>query len=381
MYRVLVVDDDEQMRMALCATLKHIGFESISAKNAQDALKILSKDSFDAIISDLKMPKIDGMEFLKKVRKITDTPFIMITAFGTIENAVEAMKLGAFDFILKPFSADVLKKVVNLAISHSGATKNIQKSGENITDFIVESPKMKDVLNITHKVAQTDATVLLLGDSGTGKEMLAKYIHLSSKRAKQRFVAINCAAIPSNLLESELFGYEKGAFSGATKVYQGKFEQADKSTLLLDEISEMPLELQAKLLRVLQERKIDRLGSKESIDIDVRIVCTTNRNIEESVKNGEFREDLYYRINVFPIKIPPLKERKEDIEPLAKLFLKKYSLSFGKNIESISKEAMEILLKYRWPGNVRELENVIERAVILCDGKTLMKDNIFLHNI
>ena len=380
MYKVLVVDDDEQMRMALCATLKHIGFEAQSTKNAQDGLKLLKKESYDVIITDLKMPKINGIEFLEKAKKLTEAPIIMITAFGTIENAVEAMKLGAFDFILKPFSADVLKKVVNLAISHAGATKNMQQAS-NITDFIVESPKMKEILNIAQKVARTDATVLLLGDSGTGKEMLAKYIHLSSKRSRNRFVAINCAAIPSNLLESELFGYEKGAFSGATKTYQGKFEQADKGTLLLDEITEMPLELQVKLLRVLQERKVDRLCSKESIDIDTRIVCTTNRTVEDEVKNGSFREDLYYRINVFPIKIPPLKERKEDIEPLANFFLKKYSSSFGKNIESISKEATEILLKYRWPGNVRELENVIERAVVLCDGKTVMKDNIFLHNL
>ncbi len=380
MYKILVVDDDEQMRMALCATLKHLNFKVNSAKNAQDALKLLEKESFDAIISDLKMPKIDGIEFLQKAKKITDAPIIMITAFGTIENAVEAMKLGAFDFILKPFSQDVLKKVVNLAISHNSASigKTIPYGND---DFIVHSQTMKDILSLAEKVAKTDATVLLLGESGTGKEMLAKFIHLSSKRSRHKFLAINCAAIPSNLLESELFGYEKGAFSGATKSYQGKFEQANKGTLLLDEITEMPLELQAKILRVIQERKVDRLGSKESVDIDVRIICTTNKNIEETVKNGEFREDLYYRINVFPIRIPSLKERKDDIEPLAEFFLKKYSKSFGKNISSISKEALEILFKYHWPGNVRELENVIERAVILCEGDTITKDDIFLHNI
>ncbi len=381
MYRVLVVDDDEQMRMALCATLKHIGFEAQSTKNAQDALKLLKKESYDVIISDLKMPKMNGIEFLEKAKKLTEAPIIMITAFGTIENAVEAMKLGAFDFILKPFSAEVLKKVVNLAISHKDATQNMQKTNNKITDFIVESPKMKEIIDITQKVAKTDATVLLLGDSGTGKEMLAKYIHLSSKRSRNRFVAINCAAIPSNLLESELFGYEKGAFSGATKTYQGKFEQADKGTLLLDEISEMPFELQAKLLRVIQEKKVDKLGSKTATDIDVRIICTTNRDIEQAVKEGEFREDLYYRINVFPIKIPPLKERKEDIKPLADFFLKKYSESFNKRIDNISKEAMDILLKYHWPGNVRELENVIERAAILCETESISKDDIFLHNL
>ena len=380
MYKILIVDDDEQMRAALSATLQHLKFDTHSVKSAVEALKTLEDNSFDVIISDLKMPKMDGLEFLQKAKSKTSSPIIMITAFGTIENAVQAMKFGAFDFILKPFSADVLQKVVNLAISHKKASEGIEKPAKD-NSFIVESKKMKDVLNLAHKVAQTDATVLLLGDSGTGKEMLAQYIHSSSKRSKGRLVGINCAAIPLNLLESELFGYEKGAFSGATKAYAGKFEQANKGTLLLDEITEMPLELQAKILRVIQERKIDRLGSKESVDVDVRIICTTNKKIEEEVKNGNFREDLYYRINVFPIKIPPLKERKEDIVPLSEFFLKKYAASFGKNVCSISEGAMDILLKYNWPGNVRELENVIERAVVLCEGNTIEEDDIFLHNI
>ncbi len=380
MYKVLIVDDDEQMRTALSAALKHLKYDTHSVKNAVEALKTLENDSFDVIISDLKMPKMDGLEFLQKAKSKTSSPIIMITAFGTIENAVQAMKFGAFDFILKPFSADVLQKVVNLAISHKKASEGIEESAKD-NSFIVESKKMKDILNLAYKVAQTDATVLLLGDSGTGKEMLAQYIHSSSKRSKGRFVGINCAAIPLNLLESELFGYEKGAFSGAAKSYAGKFEQANKGTLLLDEITEMPLELQAKILRVIQERKIDRLGSKESVEVDVRIICTTNKNIEEEVKSGNFREDLYYRVNVFPIKIPPLKERKEDIAPLSEFFLKKYAASFGKNVCSISDGAMDILLKYNWPGNVRELENVIERAVVLCEGDTIEENDIFLHNI
>ncbi len=380
MYKILIVDDDEQMRVALSATLKHLGFEPIVSQSAQEALKYLEKEDVSVIISDLKMPKMDGLEFLEKAKKRTISPVIMMTAFGTIGNAVEAMKIGAFDFILKPFSADVLKKVVNLAISHNSASKNPSKHVEN-NSFIVESPKMKEILRLAYKVAQTDATVLLLGDSGTGKEMLAKYIHDSSKRAKNKFIGINCAAIPLNLLESELFGYEKGAFSGATKTYAGKFEQANKGTLLLDEITEMPLELQAKILRVIQERKIDKLGSKSSMDVDVRIICTTNKKIEDEVEKGNFREDLYYRVNVFPIKIPSLKERKEDIEPLSKFFLKKYSDLFGKNISGISKDVFEILKKYNWPGNVRELENVIERAVVLCENDILSENDIFLHNI
>ncbi len=380
MYRVLIVDDDEQMRGALCATLKHLGFETKAVRNAKDALKILENSEFDVIISDLKMPGMDGLEFLEQAKTKTSSPIIMITAFGTIENAVEAMKIGAFDFILKPFSAEVLNKVINLAISHNKASKNVIEQVK-ANSFIVKSEKMQDILKLAFKVAQTDATVLMLGDSGTGKEMLAKYIHDSSKRAKKRFVGINCAAIPLNLLESELFGYEKGAFSGATKSYAGKFEQANKGTLLLDEITEMPLELQAKILRVIQERKIDKLGSKESVEVDVRIICTTNKQIKEEVEKGNFREDLYYRVNVFPIKIPPLRERREDIKPLSEFFLKKYGSSFGKEIRSISDGALDILMKYNWPGNVRELENVIERAVVLCDSNEITETDIFLHNI
>ncbi len=382
MYRILVVDDDQQMRMALSTTLKHIGYDVDVAGDAQQALKYLKKSDYDVILTDLKMPKIDGIEFLTKARSLTKAPIIMITAFGTIQTAVEAMKLGAFDFILKPFSADALKKVIELAISHTSATRDLPKAeGEAPFDFIVHSQRMKDILRLAAKVAPTDATVLLLGESGTGKEMLARFIHNTSARSRGNFIAINCAAIPQNLLESELFGYEKGAFSGATRMHKGKFEQAHGGTLLLDEITEMPLELQAKILRVLQEKKIDRLGGTEPVDVDVRIICTTNRNIEEQVKEGSFREDLYYRINVFPIRIPPLRERKEEIEPLARFFLKKYASSFGKRITDISQEAIEILQNYRWPGNVRELENVIERAVVLCESDTITPDDIFLHNL
>ncbi|WP_022670085.1 sigma-54-dependent transcriptional regulator [Hippea alviniae] len=383
MYRVLVVDDDEQMRVALSATLKHLNYDAKVAKDAKEALKILKKEKFDVILSDLKMPKMDGVEFLKEVRKLgISSPFIMITAFGDVKTAVETMKLGAFDFILKPFSQQALKKVLDLAISHSSIQPETEINQDSETEeFIFTSPKMQNIVKLAQKVAKTDATVLLIGESGTGKEVLARYIHSLSRRSKGKFVAVNCAAIPSNLLESEMFGYEKGAFSGAVKSHPGKFEQANKGTILLDEISEMPLELQAKLLRVIQEKTIDRIGSTESISVDVRIICTTNRNIEEEVKKGNFREDLYYRISVFPIKIPPLKERKEEIIPLAELFLKKFSAKFKKNITQISEDAKELLLNYPWHGNVRELQNVIERAVVLCEGDTITKDDIFLHNL
>ena len=383
MYRVLVVDDDEQMRVALSATLKHLNYDAKIAKDAKEALKILKKEKFDVILSDLKMPKMDGVEFLKEVKKMgISSPFIMITAFGDVKTAVETMKLGAFDFILKPFSQQALKKVLDLAISHSAIqTETETVQGSDAEEFIFTSPKMQNIVKLAQKVAKTDATVLLIGESGTGKEVLAKYIHSISNRSKGKFVAVNCAAIPSNLLESEMFGYEKGAFSGAVKSHPGKFEQANKGTILLDEISEMPLELQAKLLRVIQEKTVDRIGSTESISVDVRIICTTNRNIEEEVKKGNFREDLYYRISVFPIKIPPLKERKEEIIPLAEMFLKKFSAKFKKNIKQISEDAKDLLLNYPWHGNVRELQNVIERAVVLCEGDKLTKDDIFLHNL
>ncbi|NIA11874.1 MAG: response regulator [Nitrospiraceae bacterium] len=304
MYNILIVDDDEQMRVALCASIKYLGFNATSAKDAKVALKYLKSQDFDVIISDLKMPKIDGIEFLKKVKKSKDIPFIMITAVGSVESAVESMKLGAFDFILKPFSNDTLKKVIDLAISHRDTLAKNSKNVSQTSSFVVESQKMKEILQVVDKVAKTDATILLIGESGTGKEVVARYIHNNSSRSHKPFIGLNCAAIPDNLLENELFGHEKGSFSGATCQHKGKFEQACGGSLLLDEISEMPLALQAKLLRVLQEKVVDRIGSKQSIPIDARIICTTNKSMENEVKDGRFREDLYYRINVFPKCIP-----------------------------------------------------------------------------
>ena len=381
MYNILIVDDDEQMRVALCASIKYLGFNAVSAKDAKEALKRLKSQDFDVIISDLKMPKIDGIEFLKKVKELKDIPFIMITAVGSVESAVEAMKLGAFDFILKPFSNDTLKKIINLAISHRDTLAKNSKNSSQTSSFIAESKKMKEVLKVVNKVAKTDATILLIGDSGTGKEVVANYIIRNSNRSHKPFIAVNCAAIPDNLLENELFGHEKGSFSGATSQHKGKFEQACGGSLLLDEITEMPLALQAKLLRVLQENVVDRIGSKQPIPIDTRIICTTNRSVENEVREGRFREDLYYRINVFPIKIPPLQDRKEDIEPLVAYFLKKYTALFNKTIIYVSDEALKILKGYNWPGNVRELENVVERAVVLCNSDTIKREDIFLHSL
>ncbi|HEX13002.1 MAG: sigma-54-dependent transcriptional regulator [Desulfurella sp.] len=378
--KVLIVDDDEQLRIALFSTLKHLGHECILAQNAKEALNILRKESFDLILSDLKMPKVDGIDLLKQIKQNNiNTPFVIMTAFGTIETAVLAIKLGAFDFIVKPFSRETIEKIISLSSNclKFDCTSKTTYDG----DYVFKSEKMQKILQLIKKVANTDATVLLSGETGTGKEVIAKLIHASSNRSKQPFISVNCASIPSNLLESELFGYEKGAFSGAVKTYKGKFEQANGGTLLLDEISEMPLELQAKLLRVLQEKVVDKLGSTESVKIDVRIICTTNRNLAEQVKNGSFREDLFYRINVFPIFLSPLRERREDIPDLINFFIKKYSNKFKKNINGISNNALEILLNYNWPGNVRELENTIERAIILSKGALIDKEDIFLHGI
>jgi DNA-binding NtrC family response regulator len=302
-----------------------------------------------------------------------------MTAFGTIETAVLAIKIGAFDFIVKPFSKETIEKIISLSASYN-TFKPIQEISTD-SEFVFKSKKMQETLELVEKVAKTDATVLLSGETGTGKEVIAKLIHRLSNRSKEKFISINCASIPANLLESELFGYEKGAFSGAVKTYKGKFEQANGGTLLLDEISEMPLELQAKLLRVLQEKVVDKLGSNQSVTIDTRIICTTNKNLTECVKNGYFREDLFYRISVFPILLSPLRERSEDIPYLVDFFIKKYSKKFQKDIQGISNEALEILLNYNWPGNVRELENTIERAIILSKQNLLSKEDIFLHGI
>lgn len=378
--KVLVVDDDEQLRLALFSTLKHLGHESILAQNAKEALNYLKKESFDLILSDLKMPKVDGIELLKQVKEDRiGTPFVIMTAFGTIETAVQAIKLGAFDFIVKPFNKDTIERIISLIKNYCDLKP--QKNSIADGEFVFKSKKMQETLDLVEKVAKTDATVLISGETGTGKEVIAKMIHKLSNRSKEKFVSINCASIPSNLLESELFGYEKGAFSGAVKTYKGKFEQANGGTLLLDEISEMPLELQAKLLRVLQEKVVDKLGSAQSVTIDTRIICTTNRDLVEQVKSGSFREDLFYRISVFPIFLSPLRERVDDIPYLIDFFIEKYGKKFQKNIQSISKEALEILLNYSWPGNVRELENTIERAIILSKQGFINKEDIFLHGI
>jgi len=381
--RLLVVEDDPHMREALNEVLSRgLVREVLLAGDGEEGLEMVKAHSPDVIISDLKMPKMDGLTFYKRAKELTSAPVIFITAYGTVPIAVEAMREGAFDFILKPFSMDVLEEAVSRAIRYLGAKKGrspAPKEGPKGVNFLGESPAISKVKRLAERVAASKSTVLITGESGTGKEVVARFIHQLSPRKKGPFVAVNCAAIPDTLLESELFGYEKGAFTGAVARKPGKFELAQNGTILLDEISEMSPVLQAKLLRVIQEEEVERIGGKGPVKLDVRIIATTNRDLEEMVEKGDFREDLYYRLNVIPITLPPLRERREDIPLLAQFFLEKYSAENDRHFEGFTEEAMEVLTSYHWPGNVRELENVVERAVVIADEKPLLDPNdIFL---
>ena len=372
---ILVVDDDRDMRDALKTAIKRFGYESEVVDSPLKALELIEHNEYSLVITDMKMPQMSGIELLKRIRlKSISVPVLVITGFGTVENAVECMKSGAADYLMKPFSFEALQQAINNLIS--------TVAGCMETEIITNDDRMKQILKLAREIAKTDTTVLITGESGTGKELLARYIHQHSNRADKKFVAVNCAAIPENLLESELFGHEKGAFTGATERKTGKFELANGGTLLLDEIGEMPQALQAKLLRALQEKEIDRLGGKEPIPVDIRIIATTNRNLVEEVENGNFRADLYYRLSIFPIELPPLRERPSDVKVLAEHFLKKYKAQYGKPLNGISDEAMSFLLSKPWKGNVRELENTIQRAVIMSQGETLKPEDFrsFLTN-
>lgn len=352
MKSVLIIDDEPDMGFALKEALSRMGFQSHFYRDPIHVLSNVNIKNFSLIVTDVKMPKMDGLQFLSEIRqKGIFIPVVVITGYANVEDAVKAMKLGAVDYLTKPFSFEHLKKLVSRLIPDE-------------SDIVAESSEMKRILEIARQIAKTDITVLLTGESGVGKEIIAKYIHRNSNRANHPFIAINCAAITETLLEAELFGHEKGAFTGATERKPGKFELADRGTLLLDEISEMAYKLQAKLLRVIQEKEIDRVGGIKPIPVDVRIIATTNRDLWEEVKKGNFREDLFYRINVFPIRIPPLRERQEDIIPLAEFFLRRLSNKMSKNLY-LSEEMKKFLLKKPWNGNVRELENYIYRISVL----------------
>lgn len=363
MNSILVVDDEVAMGVALKEALSRKGYAVDLAANGKDALERFARGSYSMVISDMQMPGQSGLEVLKEIKKSSPlTPVLLITAYGTVEKAVEAIKEGAIDFMLKPFSLDCLEATVERALK---TELNFEVGGK---EMLTRARVMNKVVAMAETVAGSDATVLLSGESGTGKELMARFIHSNSDRAEGPFVAVNCASIPENLLESELFGHEKGAFTGALAQRHGKFEQANGGTILLDEISEMDLKLQAKLLRVIQEREVERVGGKDAVALDIRIVATTNRNLEEEVSLGRFREDLFYRLNIFPLKLPPLRDRVEDVEYLANHFMAKFSAKYFRHIEGICDDAMRILKGYSWPGNIRELENTIERAVLLASG-------------
>lgn len=362
--KVLVVEDDATLRQALCDTIKFGGYEAVEASSGVDALGKLSNHGVDMVISDVQMDHMDGRELLRKVRVTNpELPFVIITAHGSVEGAVDAMREGATDYLLKPFEAEVLLDMV----SRMEPLRKAQTS-----DVIMADPETAKVYALAQKVASNDASILISGESGCGKEVLAQYLHSHSTRVDQPFVAVNCAAIPENMLESMLFGYEKGAYTGAHQARAGKFEQANHGTILLDEVSEMPLALQAKLLRVLQERELERLGGDKVIDLDVRVIATTNRNLIEEVAEGRFREDLYYRLNVFPLHLAPLRERRADILPLAELFLSKYQPA--DRPLKLDIPAAEKIRRATWQGNVRELENCIQRAVILSQPDGLVRE-------
>ncbi len=372
MDRILVVDDEKKMRHILQLMLEREGFKAEQAENGKVALAMLKEKRFDLVITDLKMPEMDGMSLLDEAKKIDpDFPIMVITAYGTIENAVEAMRKGAIDYITKPFEEEEILITVKRCLRISRLSEEVKVLKEELmknfdfSDMIAHSKKMLEILRQASMVAKApDSTVLIQGESGTGKELLARAIHYNSTRSEHRFVAINCAAIPSELIESELFGYEKGAFTGANKRKEGKFEQAHGGTILLDEIGDLGLAAQAKALRVLEQKECDRLGGNEPIKVDVRIIGATNKDLDQLAESNAFRKDLLFRIKVFPLYIPPLRERREDIIPLAEHFLKRFTEAMGKPHPGLSEQAKKFLFKQDWPGNVREVENTIERAVI-----------------
>lgn len=379
---ILIVDDDPTMRLALSESLQSCGYQTIAAESGNEAIGLFGRRIFDLVITDMKMPEMTGIEVLRSVKKMsTETPVILITAYGTVGTAVEAMKEGAAEFIMKPFSLHDLESVVKRVLKAS-QPEPLQKvrSHQPPQRIVTRDPKFTAIMNMLKTVAKSKSSIMIQGESGTGKELLARYVHLNSHRGRGPFVAVNCAAIPHNLLESEMFGYEKGAFTGASQKKLGKFELADMGTLLLDEVSEMDIRLQAKLLRVVQESEIDRLGGNGAIPIDVRYISTTNVDLPCAIEQKTFRRDLYYRLNVIPVKIPPLRERNGDLLYLIDYFLEKFSREKEAKQPTLSDGALALLKAYPFPGNVRELENILERAVLMTDGMLIPPESLCLES-
>jgi two-component system, NtrC family, response regulator AtoC len=382
---ILIVEDEAKMRRLLELNLGDDGFTTFSAEDAETGLKLLRENPIDLILTDLKLPGMNGLEFLQAVkRQNAALPVVVMTAFGSVETAVDAMKAGASDYVLKPFSLTEMRIVIHKELD----VRNLREENRSLREalgkryshpnIVARSPKMQEVLATVERVAPTNSTVLLGGESGVGKDLIARAIHEKSRRASGPFLKINSTAIPENLLESELFGFEKGAFTGAVASKPGKFELADKGTLFLDEIGDVPPATQVKLLRVLQEREFERLGGTRTVKVDVRLIAATNKDLRQALEQGTFREDLYYRLNVVPIDIAPLRERKEDIPDLVNLFISRFTGESGKPVEGITPEAMQMLVNYHWPGNVRELQNIVERACALAKSSVLGPSDIHL---
>ena len=381
--KILVVDDEELIRWSLEQNLTGDGYEVLTAASGEEALKIVREEMPDLVFLDLQLPGIGGMEVLQKIKEIsTDIIVIIITALGIVEMVVKAMKLGAFDYINKPFNLDEVSFIVEKAtetgrLRHEVATLRAESEKFKLVNIIGSDPKIKEVMTMVDKVVKSDSTtVLITGESGTGKELVAKSIHNKSARAKGPFMTVNCAALPDTLLESELMGHERGAFTDAKTMRKGLFELANGGTLFLDEIGDMPLGMQAKILRVLEDKIVRRLGGGKDISVDVRIVSATNKDLLSAIDDGTFRSDLYYRLQVIPIKLAPLRERRGDIIPLTMHYIEQFNKEFHKNVEGISKVAEKFLVEYSWPGNVRELKNIIERAIILEDEDTLLVEHL-----
>ena len=382
---ILIVEDEAKMRRLLELNLGDDGFTTFSAEDAETGLKLLRENSIDLVLTDLKLPGMNGLEFLQTIkRQNAALPVVVMTAFGSVETAVDAMKAGASDYVLKPFSLTEMRMVIHKELD----VRNLREENRSLREalgkryshpnVVARSPKMQEVLATVERVAPTNSTVLLGGESGAGKDLIARAIHEKSRRASGPFLKINSSAIPENLLESELFGFEKGAFTGAVASKPGKFELADKGTLFLDEIGDVPPAIQVKLLRVLQEREFERLGGTRTLKVDVRLIAATNKDLRQALEQGTFREDLYYRLNVVPIDIAPLRERKEDIPDLVNLFISRFAGESRKPLEGITPEAMRILVNYHWPGNVRELQNIVERACALAKESILGPADIHL---
>jgi DNA-binding NtrC family response regulator len=384
MKKILVAEDERTLREGIATAFRDRGWEVVEAADGQAAIARLEEAVFDVLVTDYQMPEKSGLEVLKRCKMINDgTVAIVMTAYGTVESAVDAMRAGAYDYVLKPFDLEEMEMKVERAIEHRRLLARVEAYDRaeivpRFENIVGESPQMREVFRTIEKVARSNATVLVLGETGVGKELVAEALHRNSSRSDRPFVKMNCAALHESLLESELFGHERGAFTGADRQRTGRFELANEGTLFLDEIGNMMPSTQAKVLRVLQEREFERLGGSRTIRVDVRLVAATNKNLEEAIQRGEFREDLFYRLNVVSVTVPPLRERKEDIVPLASHFIDKYAKELKKDVRGMDPAAVRALKRHTWPGNIRELENTIERAVLMAEGRFVQEEDLNL---